>query len=195
MKNHQRGRAAVIALAVIGSLLALGVVVAMVLIGIYNQANSLDQKVKYEHQNNKNILSQYNQKVLEAAQVPEMMRDDLMKVATAAIEGRYGPDGSRAVFQMITEQNPNVSPEVYTKLQQIIEAGRDEFKGAQTRLLDIKRAYETQLGSVPTGALMKFMGFPKVPLETYNIVTTQGTEDAFKAGKEQAPIQLRKPAP
>lgn len=198
MKNTQRGAAStgvIIALLIAGVFVVLAFVVAMVFMRANNTANAFEQKVKYEHTNNKNVLSGYNQKILEAAQVPEMARDDIMKVAQAAIQGRYGAEGSKAVFQAITEQNPNIDSQLYVKLQQIIEAGRDEFKTSQTRLLDVKRSYETALGSMPQGFIMGLMGFPKVPLDTYNIVTTDRTERAFEKGREDAPLQLRAPAP
>lgn len=189
--KKQQGGALLIVLAIVGVLVAGVIAVAMMAIGANNTANSFDAQVKAQHQNNKNILANYGQKVLEVSQVPEMMRDDLVKVASAAIEGRYGKDGSKAVFQMITEQNPTVDSQVYTKIQQVIEAGRNEFQTSQTRLLDIKQSYETALGSFPQGAFMRFLGYPKVALDTYNIVTTERTERAFEKGKEDGPLQLR----
>jgi type II secretory pathway pseudopilin PulG len=192
--KKQFGGALVVALSLIGALFAIVALVVMVAISANNTANRFEQSIKAEHTNNKNVLSQYNQKILEAAQVPDMMRDDLIKVATATMEGRYGQDGSKALFQMITEQNPNVDAALYTKLQQIIESGRDEFKTSQTRLIDTKRAYTTALGDFPKGPIMSFMGFPRINLDDYNIVTTEGVEQTFKAGKEAAPIKLR-PAP
>lgn len=193
MKKHQRGSAALIALAVVGVLVVLiGLAIAM-FISANNTAAAFDSTIKAQHQNNKNIMAQYNQKVLEAAQVPEMMRDDIIKVANAAIQGRYGPDGSKAVFQALTEANPHVDSQVYLKIQQIIEAGRNEFQRSQTLLLDRKATYETALNSLPTGAIMRMMGYPRVPLDTYNIVTTDRTEKVFKDGKEEAPLQLRRP--
>jgi hypothetical protein len=191
----QNGSTLVVVLGMLAAFVGLIVIAVMMFIGANNTANAFDQKVKYEHTNNKNVLAQYNQKVLEVAQVPAMMRDDLVKVATAAIQGRYGPDGSKAVFQMLREQNPNLDASMYTKIQQVVESGRNEFQTAQTRLLDVKRSYETALGSFPQGVLMHALGYPKVPLDTYNIVTTDGVENAFKTGKESGPIQLRTPQP
>ena len=195
--KKQNGNATVIVLVVLGAILALGVLMVGMFISANNTAAAFDARVKYQHANNKNVLASFNQKVQEIAQVPEMMRDDLVKVATAALEGRYGADGSKAVFQVLKEQNPTLDPSLYTKIQQVIESGRTEFQTSQTRLLDIKRSYETALTSAPQGPLMRFMGFPKVPLESYNIVTTGRVERAFENGKEDGPIQLRakEPAP
>jgi hypothetical protein len=194
MYKKQKGSALVIVGAILGVLFVIGALIVAVVVSANNAANGFDQKMKAEHTNNKNILSAYNQKVLEAAQVPAMARDDIIQIAEAAIQGRYGENGSQAVFQAITEQNPSVDPQLYSKLQQITEAGRDEFKTAQTRLLDVKRAYETALKNYPMGPIMGFLGFPKVPLDAYNIVTTARTERAFETGREDGPVQLRAPA-
>lgn len=161
-------------------------------VSAYNQGNRMEQSIKATYQNNQNVLATYTQKVLEAAQVTDMMRDDMIKVTQAAISGRYGPNGSKAVFQAIAEKNPNVSEKLYIKLQQIIEAGRNEFKDNQTRLIDIKRSYETALGSFWTGTWLRIAGYPHINLDDYKIVITQGVADTFKSGYETQPIQLRK---
>lgn len=191
MNKKQLGGALMAVLITLGVLGAGIAVVASILFSANNTANDFDKKVKYEHANNKNVLSQGQQKILELAQVPEMARDDILKVTEAAITGRYGADGSKAVFQALTEANPTVDPGLYKALQQEIKAYRDKFEAAQTKLLDVKRSYETALDSMPQGFVMKMLGFPKVPLDTYNIVTTDRTERAFETGREDTPLQLR----
>lgn len=194
MKRTQQGSALAIVLVVVGLLVALIAVAAMSYISAYNSANRLENTIKAEYDNNQNILAQYSQKVMEASQVPEMMRDDISKITREAISGRYGPDGSKAVFQAIQEQNPQMSEALYVKLQQIIEAGRDEFKTHQTRLIDAKRVYETALGSFWTGTWMRIAGYPKRNLDDFKIVTTDRVQETFKRGKEEAPLQLRQKA-
>lgn len=160
-------------------------------VSAYNTGNRLEKNLSAALETNENILAQYSQKIMEATQVPEMMRDDIIEVTTAAIQGRYGPDGARATFQMITEQNPQVSPAVYVKLQQIIEAGRDEFKNGQTRMVDQKRVYEVALGSFWQGFWLRTAGYPKVDMAKYRIVSTAATQETFRTGLEAAPIKLR----
>ncbi|KWU19111.1 hypothetical protein [Burkholderia cenocepacia] len=180
-----------------------GAVVALVAAGLavlvlggsyvsaYNAGNQMEQTIKATYENNQNILSSYQQKVQEAAQVPGMMTDDIVKVTQAAITGRYGDQGSRAVFQAISERNPQVSEKLYVKLQEIIEGGREEFKTNQTRLIDTKRAYETNLGSFWRGSFMHLAGYPKINLGDYKVVKTDSAVAAFKTGRESGPIQLR----
>lgn len=175
-------------------------VIALILVGLggmtfisyvsaYNTGNRLEQNIVATHENNKNILAQYGNKVAEAAQIPGMQRDDLAAVVTAALEGRYGDDGSRAVVQWIQEQNPQIDSTVYVQLQRMIEAGRNEFSVAQTKLVDQKRVYETALGSFWTGMWLNIAGYPRIDLDEYQIVSTARANEAFETGVE-APMDL-----
>ena len=193
--KKQQGSALVIALSILGVIAVIIGVLVMSYISAYNTGNAMEQTLKATYTNNQNILAQYSQKVMEAAQVPDMARDDSVKIAKEAMQGRYGAEGSKAVFQMITEQNPSVDPTLYRQVQQIIEGGRTEFQNAQTRLIDQTRVYESALGSFWQGMWMRIAGYPKVNLADYKVITTDRTERTFQAGKEEAPLQLRQAKP
>jgi hypothetical protein len=179
------------------TLIASSIVIAGVIgVGItsyvsaYNSGNRLENVIKATFEDNQNVLAQYSNRIAEAAQVPAMQRDDLTQVVTAALDARYGEEGSQAMFQFIQEQNPNIDSTVYVELQRIIVAGRQDFQNSQTRLIDQKRVYETALGSLWTGTWMGIAGYPNIDLDEYVIVTNARTEEAFSTGKEEA-IQLR----
>lgn len=157
--------------------------------GLNNKFVALEASIKAQYEQNKNNYSNYFNKLKEAAQVPKMYAGDLEKVYTAAIQGRYGTAGAKAVFSMIKEQNPDLSPAMYTKLQNIIESGRASFESDQKLLLDKKRVYEEELKIFPNVLIANFLGFPKINLEEYSIVTNEATEQAF-ATKKAGPIQL-----
>lgn len=175
----------------------LGVFASLVIIAVwsfvssYNYGNSAEQQIKALYTNNQNILAQYSQKVREAAQVPDMYKDAVKEVVTAALSGRYGDGGSKAVFQWIQEQNPTIDPAVYIKVQQIVEAGRNEFQTAQTRLIDEKRLYETSLGYLWKGLWLRVAGYPKIRLDDYKVILNDYTTGVFESGKESGPIKLR----
>lgn len=159
-------------------------------VSAYNTGNRLEQSIKATDENNRNILAQYGTRIAEAAQIPAMQRDDLKEVVTAALEGRYGKDGSKAVFQFLQEQNPQIDSTVYIQLQRMIESGRIEFQNAQTKMVDQKRIYDTALGSFWQGTWLRIAGYPKIDLDEYQIVSTDRANAAFDTGVEE-PIKLR----
>ena len=174
-----------------------GILLALIVAGIgsyvsnANYGNRAEKQITAAWENNENILGQYSLKIAEMAQVPDMQRDDLKEVYRAAMEGRYGEDGSRATFQWLQEQNPQLSPEVYTRLQQTMVAGRNEFRVAQTELIDLKRGYETNLGYVWKGFWLRLAGYPKLDLNKYQAITSEYAQEAFKTGVDKG-ITLRK---
>lgn len=184
----------VIVLGMFASLVVLLGGLAVAYFSASNYAVGMEARIKAVHTDNQNVLASYSQKVSTAVQVPGMAKDDLKEVVQAAIQGRYGAGGSKAVFQMITEQNPTIDPELYRKIQFLIESGQDEFKLSQTRLLDVKRSYEQGLGTAPRSFFLSMAGFPRIDLSKYNIVTDDYTDESFKSGKQKG-LTLRPAAP
>jgi uncharacterized protein (UPF0333 family) len=180
-----------IAITLVGVLVFLLVMLMLAYINAVNYGVTMEKKLDAQYINNQNILAQYSQKIGEVAQVPEMYKNDVKEVVTAAISGRYGTEGSKAVFQWLKEQNPQLDSKVYVKLQQIIEAGRNEFQNAQTQMIDTRRSYETNLGYVWTGFWLRMAGYPKTDLTKYSPIITDKVEKIFKNGKEEGPIKLR----
>ena len=170
-------------------LLFTGIAVTSV-ISTNNSLVEQEAGLEAQYKQNQNNYDNFTKKVVEVAQVPEMMRDDLEKITKAAIAGRYGKNGSKAVFQFIKEQNPNVDSKVYLKIQQVIDSGRSSFEAEQKTLLDKKRVYLVQLKSFPTNIVATFLGFPKIDLNKIDIVTSDATEKAFSTKKDKA-IKLR----
>lgn len=192
-RSTQRGA---ISTGLIVGLGAVGFIVIVVFMAIAsyisaaNYGNRLENQLLTKVENNQNIYANGTQKIIEIAQVPAMYVDDVTKVTQAAIGGRYGADGSKAVFQMLREQNPQLDSSMYKKIQQVIESFRDEFKNNQTQMLDIRNTYKTALGTVWQGMWLKFAGYPKTDLSKFDIVTTDKAADTFRT-KRDSGVQLR----
>jgi hypothetical protein len=190
MKQMQRGSALIGVLSVVGLLIAGVVALVMLYVNAANYGNRTEVEIKKVWENNQNILGQYTLKVQEIASVPAMYKDDLKEVMTSVMTARMGTDGSKATFQWFKEHNIQIDAAMYTKIQQAIEAGRNEFQNAQTRLVDVKGTYQTALGQIPQGWFLSMAGYPKIDLEKYRPIVAGDTRKAFEEGV-QAPVQLR----
>lgn len=165
-------------------------IIGLTTMGTYNSFISLERGLVAQYEQNKNNYDNMFKKFREAAQVTTMQADDLERVYKSAIQGRYGENGSQAVFQMIKEQNPNLDSTTYKRLQDIIVEGRDTFEDNQKLLIDKKRTYETVLATFPSNIIASIFGFPKINLEEFGIVTSGRTSNAFETKKDEE-IKLR----
>ena len=117
--------------------------------------------------------------------------EDVATANTMLLLSRLYAYSSNKFFQFLKEQNPTLDPSMYKQIQQVIEAGRNDFQAGQTRQIDLRRAYETALGSFWQGMWMRFAGYPKLKLSDFDIVSTDRADTAFKNKKEDGPIKLR----
>ena len=150
-----------------------------------NYGNRTEQALLAKVENNQNIYANGTQKIVEIAQVLTMYKNDVKEVFTAAISGRYGANGSQAMFQFLKEQNPQLDASLYGKIQQVIEAFRNEFQQNQTEMLDMKRSYKTALGQVPGMWFLSLAGYPKVDLKQFDIVTTDKAAETFRTKRDE----------
>jgi Tfp pilus assembly protein PilV len=176
----------------IGGLAVAGIIAAVVVafgvFGFVQYANTVAYGTRTEAgieatwQNNTNILGTYTTKISEMAQVPSMARNDLTKVLKAAF-GDQGRAGSQAAVQFVREAYPGtMDATLYRRLQETMEAGRNEFRDNQTKLIDQKRDYEVSLGTVWTGGWLKMAGFPRKDMTKFNIVTSSSAQESFRTG-------------
>lgn len=185
------GKGTIITLGILGLIAVVAFSLFGTYVSYYNRGNTMEKAIEAQYEENQNILSQYSLRVAEAAQVTELYTDDLKDVVGAAMAGRYGENGSEAVFQWIQEQNPNVDASLYTQVQRVIEAGRNRFENGQTALIEKKRTYETELDSFWGQFWFGMAGYPKIDLDDYPIITSEHSNDAFESGVDRG-IDLRR---
>jgi hypothetical protein len=179
-----------IILACVGALFLVFIISVFSVIGIHNDCVHQESGLKAQYSQNQNNYANYFDKLKEAAQVPDMYASKLKDLYDGTMKGRYGAEGSKAMFQFIKEQNPTLDPKMFVQLQEIIEAGRNSFEADQKTLLDKKRVYENTLGSFPGSFFAGMMGFPKIDLKSIDIVINEETAKAFET-KRAGPINLK----
>jgi len=158
-------------------------------IGSNNDFVRMESGIKSQYSQNQNNYDNMFKKFMEATQVTTMYTEDLKKVYDSAIQGRYAKS-SNVMMNFIKEHNPNFDASMYKNLQVMIESGRNTFESNQKMLLDKKMIYETSIGSFPAVFVARVLGFPKIDLAKYDIVTSGQTQDAFTTKKAEA-IKLR----
>ena len=192
--NKQKGAistGAVIGLGLVGFILAIIIVAFTSYVGANNYGARIEAQLNAEYDNNQNILAQGQQKVMEAAQVPSMYKDDFKEIISADVQGRYGKDGSKATFQWLKEHDVALDSSMYKKIQQLIESYRDEFKNSQTKMIDVRRQYEAEQGLFWRGMWLRIAGFPKVDMTKFKPIVTDAVQEIYKNGKESGPMKLR----
>ncbi|PKF63513.1 hypothetical protein CW745_01285 [Psychromonas sp. psych-6C06] len=147
-----------------------------------------ETRIDAQWNHNRNTLSQYNLKIQEAVQVPDIYRDDFIKTIQASMTGRYGQQGSKATMQWFQEHAIELPHQLYLQLQQMIEAGRNEFQNEQKKLLDLTRSYKRVTGTVWTGFMMNIAGFPSKEFtwSKYEILVDEQTQQQFSEKKAKA---------
>lgn len=186
MKN-QSGKAAVAILAVLLSLVLLaGIVVGYSWYDAKRYGNSAEKGIMYAHEDLQQVLGQYSIKLQEAAKVPANYQDRLKDTMVSVMSARMGESGMKAQWAWLQEAGIQYDATMEAKVQQIVEAGRDQFQNKQTVFLDRKRVYDTALGSPWRGLWLDVAGYPKINLDDYNVVTSAHSDEAFRTGQDKA---------
>lgn len=167
------------------------VALGFTLIGYNNTAVRFENNIGKFDKESQNVLSNYTMKLKEKAQVPEMYVKDLGDIVDKTFKGRYGEDGSKAMFQFIQENMPNFDSSLYKELQITMEAGRNEFKLTQSRKLDICTQYETMTQTFPANILFGIVnkGYQNVEKQC-TILVDSSTQAKFESGVDSV-IKLR----
>ena len=171
--------------------LGVGTILATSYISAFNLGNRYEQDIKGQYEDMENILAQFSLKAVETMQVTDAYKTDATELVKATMQGRYGADGSKAMFQMLREDGIKLDPSLYKQVQQVIEGGRNKFENAQTRLVDIKKGYKTALGSFWGGMWLRVAGYPKIDLTKYEIISSGHAKEAFDTKMDKG-LQLRK---
>lgn len=168
-------------------------------LGYRNTAQAFEVDIPAQYTDTQNVYDNGWKKVVEIAQVPEMQTTQIKDVYAGVMTGRYGPNGSQALLQLITEQNPNINQETYLKIQRTVESFHDSFEASQRMLIARKQEYGKFVTSTNASIFYNWIGhYPHIRIgipvgtpDDYQIVTSDKTQTDFKNHKAGA-LDLKK---
>lgn len=178
-----------------GAIFALIIVMTLGLffgyMGFSNGANKFEADIPAQYSQMQNVYDNGWKQVMEENQIPQNYADQVKDVFQGTMTGRYGPEGSKALFQMITEQNPQLDSSLYKKVQESIERFHAEFQGAQSQIIALKQSYQTYAFATTSGRIYNMIGsYPHIKCgvpagsqDDYQIVTSDKTQTDFKNHK------------
>lgn len=162
--------------------------------GFSNGANKFEADIPAQYQEMQNVYDNGWKQVMEENQIPQNYADQVKEIFQATMQGRYGADGSKAIFQMIKEDNPKVDSSLYTKIQESIEKFHASFQASQTQIIALKQSYQTFIFATTEGRIYNMIGsyphihvgIPAGSLDDFQIVTSGKTQGDFKSHKADA---------
>lgn len=175
--------------------------------GVRNTLIAQETNLSALYRDNQNGLSSYVSGFYEQVGIADRKSAQLDKIISDAIKGRYdgktsAQPGSGQLFSAIQEAYPNIDLSTYDRIQEYIQKSRNEFKGAQTRLLGTVAQYEnTRKQGFIKSTVANALGFPSDTLQArvdgkvlygrtaleqiQQIVLDDTTSAAFGSGKMQ----------
>lgn len=154
----------------------------------YNLGNQTEKNIESLVQKSESVLSNFSTNIVEMSNVTDKYKNDLAELIKLTLQGRYGENGSQAVFQFLHEQNMAPDSKMYLNIQNALIAGRAEFKTSQERIVDVCKQYKIELDSLVSGTMLRLIGYPKIDLKNAcEIVSDEKTKEIFKT-KNQKPI-------
>jgi hypothetical protein len=180
------------------------------------EGNHMEQELSAQYQAAQLELDTYVKKIKESVGIANLKSDKLDQVISDAVKGRYennssAQPGRGQLFSAIKEAYPDASGlNIYDRLIDQVNAGREAYKQTQLNLRDKLRAYDTWRtdGLLRPHILSGCLGFPTQNLEARIgtsvkhgrdaedqmklLVTSSETDQAYQTGHDE-PIDFTTP--
>ena len=190
--NKQRGSGTLAILGFLSLILVSCLIFGGMVISKRNAFVRIENNIVTSYDESKNVHSNYVLRIQEMAQVPKMATKQLSEIIKASNEGRYGADGSKAVFQFLKEQNPNIDQSLFTNIQKEMVGGRLDFQSKITRVIDNKKVAYNMLDDTIGGFILKdILGMPRRNIgydggkDDYPVIMSESSVETFKTGVDK----------
>jgi len=178
-----------IVIGIVGFLVFLVIIALISITSIWSHRNTviaLKESIDSQYTTNKSSYDNMWKSFKETAQATDMQAKDFKKTYDQMISGRYENDKNLLV-KAVQEQNPSLNGQVYSNLQQQVEAGRASFQNNQKAISDLIREYNVAIQKYVV--MNAIFHFEKLDSKDF-VVTSEKTEHAFETGKDDE-IKLR----
>lgn len=162
---------------------------ALAAVGVKDSFTRIQNGIHKSYEDYKTVHTAHVLKIQGMAQVPKMAAGHIKEIITAALEGRYGNNGSQAVFQAIQEQNPNVPADLYQNISKEMSGGQEDIKAAARKVIDQKTIAYNKLDATFSGFVLKSMyDYPTKNIgyeggkDDYVVAVSELTNEAVKTG-------------
>lgn len=159
-------------------LLIVGLLVVSWITSTNNEEVRLRNAIVAKQRDSVNEYDALWKKISQAVQVTDAHRKALLEVLTTYV-GARGGSSEGGVVKWIHEAAPNVDPDTFRNLQNIIAGSRDTFAMRQRELLSLKAKHDTLLQSFPSGSLLSMLGREEIEI---TIVTSTKARETFELG-------------
>lgn len=150
-------------------------------VGVLNTEAQIKIQFETKQKDNKNEYDAVWKEIEQVAQVTAAQKNALKDILVGYAEARTGAGNKGSLFNSVKEAVPNLNPEVYNKLINVITAKRDGFVMRQKELLDLEREHNTPFNQFPDSIVLSIFGRQKV---SSILVTSTRTEASFETGKD-----------
>lgn len=175
---------------ILGLVCALALIIGVMYMSYSNQEVRLRNAITARQEANKATFDNMWKQIKQTAEVTDAQKNALLEIFIGHAKARSGSGDDKAVVKWLQESVPNVDVSVYKNLQNIIVAARNSFTTDQLALLDLQREHNNCLTMVPSSFFVG--GRPPIKV---TLVTSERTDAAFSAGKDDDVSVFSKPAP
>ena len=130
--------------------LVIGLIVFMMSISYQNSYERIGEDILSQY---KKIETDYDKKsriILQQAGIAKKFTSEFRGIYKDMMTSRYGSEGSKAAFQWIKEQNPQLSDALYAKLMTTVEAQHTAFSRKQEKVAMMVAESNKMLKTAPS---------------------------------------------
>lgn len=173
---------------IVGGLFLIGLLFGAVQWFSYsNSAVDAEERIDAQVRSNQVEYNRFSQTALDQMKVAKAYTDALSKVIVDGLQGRYAEEGAKPLVLAVSEAYPNVSPEMFQKISQVIESGRTDFAQEQRQLISMVQGYRAELRKPWSKFWYTNAGYPTINLDDpkYNPIISAATKKSFETGVDE----------